>query len=101
MRIIVLFDLPMETSAEKRTYSMFRKGLIKEGFIMMQKSVYCKLVMNSSAAAVVIKGIRKIRPTSGVVQILSITENQYQKIQYVVGNKDSDIVDSSKRMLII
>ena len=101
MRIIVLFDLPMETSAEKRNYNRFRKGLIKDGFIMMQKSVYCKLAMNSSAAEVIIKGVHKIRPSSGVVQILSITENQFQKIQYIVGNKESNIIDSTERMLVI
>ena len=43
MRVLVLFDLPMNNSAQIREYNQFRKFLIKSGFMMMQKSVYCKL----------------------------------------------------------
>ena len=42
MRILVFFDLPMETAKERKIYSKFRKLLINEGIIMMQKSVYTK-----------------------------------------------------------
>ena len=44
MRILVMFDLPTETSEERRDYRKFRKNLIKNGFIMMQESVYVKPV---------------------------------------------------------
>lgn len=43
MRVFVFFDLPTATAAERREYSRFRKSLIKEGFLMMQESVYVKL----------------------------------------------------------
>ena len=43
MRVIVMFDLPVKSSADIREYNHFRKYLIKTGFIMMQESVYCKL----------------------------------------------------------
>ena len=48
MRILVFFDLPTETSKDRKIYSRFRKFLIKEGFIMMQESVYSKLALNNS-----------------------------------------------------
>ena len=48
MRILVFFDLPTETAKDRKNYSQFRKFLIKEGFIMMQESVYAKLVLNNS-----------------------------------------------------
>ena len=57
MRILVMFDLPMETSEERRNYRKFRKNLIKNGFIMMQESVYVKLVMNQGSADLVVKNI--------------------------------------------
>lgn len=44
MRIIVMFDLPVVTSAERQEYTKFRKFLLKSGFIMMQESVYTKIV---------------------------------------------------------
>ena len=36
MRIIVMFDLPTITPAERQEYTKFRKFLLKSGFIMMQ-----------------------------------------------------------------
>ena len=33
MRILVFFDLPVETAKNRREYSRFRRFLIKEGFI--------------------------------------------------------------------
>jgi CRISPR-associated protein Cas2 len=46
VRVIVFFDLPVLTNQQRKHYRWFRRLLIKEGFIMMQESVYCKLVLN-------------------------------------------------------
>ena len=40
MRILVFFDLPVTTGEERRAYTKFRKFLIKDGFLMLQESVY-------------------------------------------------------------
>ena len=50
MRVMIMFDLPVTSAAERREYAHFRKLLIKNGFIMMQESIYTKLVQNESAA---------------------------------------------------
>ena len=39
MRLLVLFDLPVTTTEERREYTKFRKYLIKSGFMMFQESV--------------------------------------------------------------
>ena len=49
MRVMLFFDLPMLSSAELKAYNKFRKFLIKNGFMMMQESVYCKLAANQNA----------------------------------------------------
>lgn len=46
MRIMVLFDLPVETPLQRHNYGKFRRYLIKNGFMMMQESVYVKLALN-------------------------------------------------------
>ena len=46
MRVMVFFDLPVESTPQRKEYSKFRKFLLKEGFIMMQKSVYSKVTLN-------------------------------------------------------
>ena len=43
MRVIVFFDLPVDTLEHKRAYRKFRKFLIEKGFLMMQESVYCSM----------------------------------------------------------
>ena len=40
MRIVVFFDLPVVTAKEKKAAAKFRKFLIKDGYNMMQWSVY-------------------------------------------------------------
>ena len=47
MRVLVFFDLPVLTAKERREYRRFRNELLKNGFIMLQESVYCKLALNS------------------------------------------------------
>lgn len=76
MRMIVFFDLPTLTIEEKRDYRCFRKLLIKNGFIMLQESVYCKMITSPSVENSVKNLIYKNKPAEGVVQILTITEKQ-------------------------
>ena len=97
----MFFDLPTETIEDRRNYRRFRNGLIKNGFIMMQESVYCKLLMNSTADQAVRETIRKISPPRGIVQMLTITEKQFSKIEFVTGEFHSDIVSSDERLVIL
>ncbi len=101
MRVLVFFDLPVETSENRRNYRKFRKFLIKNGFIMMQESVYAKLALNSTQVDQIISDIKKERPPDGIVQILSVTEKQFSKMQIISGEMNTDIVNSDERLLII
>ena len=101
MRVIVMFDLPVKTSENIREYTRFRKYLIKSGFLMMQESVYCKLVQNSTMADAYINNIKQNRPPSGLVQLLKVTEKQYAKMEYIVGRGKSNILDTDERLVII
>ncbi|MNT70941.1 CRISPR-associated endoribonuclease Cas2 [compost metagenome] len=101
MRILVFFDLPTKTSKDIKIYSKFRKSLIKDGFIMMQESVYSKLTLNNSVTNAVRARIQKNRPPKGIVQILVITENQYSSMEYIVGEKMYENLDSTERLVII
>lgn len=50
MRLLIMFDLPVETSKERREYRQFRKRLINEGFLMIQYSVYVRVCVNKKSA---------------------------------------------------
>ena len=101
MRIMVLFDLPILTEKQRRDYREFRKYLLKAGFFMMQESVYCKLVQNAGVADVVQESIRKNKPGEGLVQILRVTEKQFAKMEYVVGENKSLVLDTDERLVIL
>ena len=101
MRIIVMFDLPVITNAQRHEYTKFRKYLIKNGFMMMQESIYCKLTQNLTSADLIIANIKKNKPQGGLVQVMKITEKQYSKIEYIVGKSSSEVIDTDERLLFL
>ncbi len=101
MRILVFFDLPTESNEDKRQYRQFHKGLIQNGFMMLQESVYCRMVLNPSIERTVIDAVRRIKPTSGLVQVLTVTEKQFAKMEFITGESTSDIIDSDERLIFL
>ncbi len=101
MRVMVMFDLPTETSMDRRHYRWFRKFLIDEGFIMMQESIYTKICLNLHAVNKVELNVCKNCPPRGLVQVISITERQFAAMKLMVGEADSVNVQSDERMIIL
>lgn len=101
MRVLVFFDLPVLTAAERREYVHFRKFLLKNGFIMVQESVYAKLALNATAVNAIVSNVKKNKPPAGLVQLLTVTEKQYAKMDFIVGKKQSEILDSDERLVVL
>lgn len=101
MRIIVFFDLPTVTATDRREYNRFRKILIKNGFVMLQESVYSRIVLNPSAQKSVQSLLRKNKPSTGLVQMLAITEKQFSAMEFIVGEHKTDVIESDERMIIL
>jgi CRISPR-associated protein Cas2 len=101
MRMIVFFDLPTISLEDKRNYRKFRKMLIKNGFIMLQESVYCKMMTSPSMQNSIRNLVQNNKPPKGLVQTLLITEKQFVKMEYVVGECQSDVIDSEERVIIL
>ena len=101
MRTMVFFDLPNIYSRDRRNYQLFRKFLLSEGFIMMQESVYSKIMLNSQQTKLLIERIRKKAPKKGLIQVLTITEKQYSQIEYIIGSNNSKIIDSEDRLIVL
>lgn len=100
MRVIVMFDLPVLSSQDKREYRRFRKFLLSNGFIMMQQSIYSKLALNNTVANSIIKNVKENKPKEGLVQLLTITEKQYNRMEFVVGEYTSDTLNTDERLVI-
>lgn len=101
MRLLIFFDLPTDTAKDRKRYREFRKLLINEGFIMMQESVYSKLTLNNSIANSTKDKIYKNKPPKGIIQMLTITEKQFSSIEYVIGEKTTNILDNTERMVVL
>ena len=99
MRMLIFFDLPVTTETDRRTYRQFHNYLIKNGFLMLQNSVYTKLLLNSSVLHSIKESIYKNAPTSGSVCMLNITEKQFSNLEFLIGKKKSDVLDSDKRVV--
>ena len=87
MWMIVLFDLPVVTKPERRAATNFRNLLLDEGFHMSQYSVYYRLLSGKEALEGYVNKIRKSLPEKGKVDIISITDKQYENIHSFSGNE--------------
>lgn len=102
MRLVLFFDLPVDTAKQRRDYRLFRKFLLRDGYLPLQESVYAKLVVNDGAAGSAIARVRKNRPPAGLVQILKVTESQFATMEYITGNRDAyDEVDTMEELLVL
>ncbi len=99
MRSLLMFDLPVETAKDRRSYAKFVKFVKKQGFVMFQKSIYCKLSVNEAAAKLAEKTIRNNLPPNGVVSMLTLTENQFNSISYLLGEFETDVVIDYERVV--
>ena len=101
MRVMVFFDLPTVTTENRRNYTKFRKYLIKSGFLMLQESVYCKLALNATIANSIVQSVKKNKPPEGLVQLMTVTEKQYSKMELIIGESTSSVLDSDERLTVL
>lgn len=101
MRLLLFFDLPMETPKERFQYNRFRKFLIKEGFIMVQKSVYVKLALNMTAVTLIKNKIESKLPNDGLIHVLTVTEKQFSAMEAILGEVHHNNLDSTERLVIL
>lgn len=102
MRIILMFDLPSKEDYEKKEYRVFHNALIKNGYVMMQFSIYIKATNSHTKIKREVDKIRKYIPKSGNIRVLSITEKQYLNMEIILGHKNiNEIYNNSRRYIKI
>lgn len=101
MRLMVMFDLPTLTSADRRNYRQFRKALLNEGFIMMQESIYTCILIDKQAAKLLENRIAMLAPTKGIIQSMIITEKQFTAMRFIAGNENTEPENKFDRIVVI
>ena len=86
MWVLVFFDLPTETKAQRKIYARFRKDILKDGFQMFQFSIYMRHCSSRENADVHVKRVKKILPTKGHIGIMCITDKQFGMMEIFYGH---------------
>lgn len=98
MWVFVFFDLPVVSNKQRKLATRFRKNLEKNGFTMMQYSVYIRHCASKESAEVHIKRIKDMIPPEGQVSVLSITDKQYGNILNFWGAKSKPMAEGPKQL---
>ncbi|MFO7958142.1 MAG: CRISPR-associated endonuclease Cas2 [Candidatus Brocadiia bacterium] len=98
--VFAFFDLPVTTKKERRAYVAFRKQLLREGFIMLQWSVYARFCSSEEAAEPHRRRLRSMVPPGGRVRLLSVTDRQYGKMEVYHGRKAKEPEEPPDQVLL-
>ena len=101
MRLLVLFDLPTGSKAERRQYSDFRKFLIQDGYHMEQFSVYSRLLITRESVSAHIARLKRNLPSAGEVTVLEMTEKQYENRLVLLSEKRGAPGEQSAQLTLI
>lgn len=85
MRMMVMFDLPTKTRAEKRAYTVFRRFLLNDGYDMIQYSIYGRVLQSGDSEAKHFNRLIASLPPEGSVRSLTVTEKQFASMKLLVG----------------
>lgn len=87
MRMVVFFDLPTTGPSDKRNYVLFRRFLLKDGYDMLQWSVYSRVINGAGDRDKHMKRLKSNLPPAGSVRCLTVSEKQFVGMAFLVGTK--------------
>jgi CRISPR-associated protein Cas2 len=99
--MLVFFDLPVVTAKERKAATKFRNFLLKDGYHMMQWSVYSRLCNGMDAVTMHQQRLKQNLPEKGSVRLLILTEKQFESIDVLLGTKTFDDTPESTELLNI
>jgi CRISPR-associated protein Cas2 len=97
---MVLFDLPVVEKQERKDATDFRNFLLDSGFVMVQYSIYTKVLSGTDACQKYYNSIEKHLPKQGKVDILTITDRQYENIKSYVGQSKNRPKNMQQELLL-
>lgn len=85
-----MFDLPVMEANQRKVAAKFRNFLLKDGYNMIQYSVYSRICNGTDAVAKHEQRLKSNLPKEGSVRMLVLTERQYEGIKILVGESVFD-----------
>lgn len=99
MWILVFFDLPVKKPTQRRAATQFRQFLLKDGYVMLQYSVYARVCKGQEAVEKHLKRTRANLPEEGSIRALQVTDKQYARMQILLGNLVSEELSGGEQLL--
>ena len=88
MRLIVMFDLPTSTATDRKQATQFRNFLLKDGYHMLQFSIYTRVCNGLDAVKKHRLRLKANIPKDGAIRSLVITEKQFENIDILLGERN-------------
>ncbi len=93
MWLFAMFDLPVDKPELRHEYAKFRAALIRQGFSMLQYSVYGHYVSSEDSDEALRRKVHAALPSHGQVRLLSVTDRQFEKMEVYFGKKRKRVED--------
>ena len=98
--MFAMFDLPVDSREARRRYVQFRNALLKEGFSMLQFSIYARYFPSEETARPYRQRIKAALPPEGQVRLLVVTEKQFGRQEVYLGRKKASAEKGSEQFLL-
>src|SRR5574344_2088804 len=101
MRMLVFFDLPTLTKSDRRNASRLRNFLIKDGYIMLQLSVYSRICKGMDTVEKHKNRLKSLISKEGSVRLLVVTEKQYGSMEILLGTAKKEEELGEKQLVLL
>lgn len=101
MWLMVFFDLPVGTKTERRHANRFRNFLKKDGFLMIQFSVYARVCRAEEGVDKHLARVRASLPPKGSVRTLQVTDKQYARMKLLVGDSTKSERKATEQLVLL
>ena len=100
MWLFVFFDLPVKTKKERRSATQFRNFLLKDGYMMIQFSVYARICNGQDRVDKHVNRLQANLPEKGSVRVMQITDKQYERTKILVGTRTRNEKTKSEQLVL-
>ena len=88
--LMVCFDLPVVTKAQRKTATRFRKWLLDDGYQMIQWSVYARPCVTFARQETHLRRLEAAVPDEGSIRALFVTRAQWERAYSIKGAPAKD-----------
>lgn len=100
MWLFVFFDLPVKEKPERHRAAKFRNFLLKDGYMMIQLSVYARICNGQDRGEKHVQRLNANLPEEGSVRVIQITDKQYERMKTLVGKRTKNEKTKAEQLVL-